>query len=86
MIMMSMNPAVKVGHKLARDLRGSEQTLTNNITTTTYLIQRNRVEQVLIHEAIVQPHLASVIRPIVDKGIPVGGGMGSDGSGGRHAI
>jgi len=51
-LMMSMNLAVEVGDKLVRDLRGSEQTLTNNIATTTYLIIQHNIEGVPIHEPL----------------------------------
>ena len=84
MLMMGMNLAVEIGHELARDLRGSEQTLTNNITTTTYLIIRNNIEGVPIHEPIVQPHLASIILLITDEGVLTGGGVSGKGSSRRH--
>ena len=85
MLMMGMNPAVEIGHKLARDLRGSEQTLTNNVATTTYLIIRNNIEGVPIHEPVVQPYLPSIILLIVDEFILTSGRVGSKGSSRRHS-
>jgi len=85
MLMMSMNLAVKVGHELARDLRGSEQTLTNNVATTTYLIIRDNIEGVPIHEPVVQPYLLSIILLIMDELILTSSGVGSEGSSRRHS-